>query len=303
MARHGLKALFDMIGVWALIFWSWIKFFLPASKKSLDGEIVLVTGAGSGIGRLMSINFAKQGSTLVLWDINKEGNDETAEQIKQLGGKAHSYVVDVTKKEDVYRVAKQVTQEVGDVTILVNNAGVVAGKKLLDCPDELIERTMDVNVMAVFWTIKAFLPTMIDNNHGHLVTIGSIAGSCGCPGLVEYCASKFAAVGLHESLMLEMDIQKVTGVHTTLVQPYFIDTGMFDGVKVGIIPMLEQEYVAKKVVDAVQSNQKVLCLPKAMYVFPYLKSWMSVDAFMRLTYLVGGGTFMEGFVGRQKKNF
>ncbi|XP_070535155.1 epidermal retinol dehydrogenase 2-like [Ptychodera flava] len=272
MGFEHVKALLGMIVVWALIFWSWIKFFLPANKKSLDGEIVLVTGAGSGIGRLMSINFAKQRSRLVLWDINKEGNDETAEQIKQLGGKAHSYVVDVTKKEDVYRVAKQVTQEVGDVTILVNNAGVVAGKKLLDCPDELIERSMNVNAMAVFWTIKAFLPTMIDNNHGHLVTIGSIAGSCGCPGLVEYCASKFAAVGLHESLMLEMDIQKVTGVHTTLVQPYFIDTGMFDGVKTGLIPMLDQVYVADKVVQAVQTNQEVLCIPKAVYLLPYFKT-------------------------------
>ncbi|XP_070535161.1 estradiol 17-beta-dehydrogenase 11-like [Ptychodera flava] len=121
MGFQHLKALLGMIVVWALVFWSWIKLFLPANKKSVAGEIVLVTGAGSGFGRLMSINFAKQGSTLVLWDINKEGNYETAEQIKQLGGKAHSYVVDVTKKEDVYRVAKQVRQEVASLKRLVSH--------------------------------------------------------------------------------------------------------------------------------------------------------------------------------------
>ncbi|XP_070534970.1 epidermal retinol dehydrogenase 2-like [Ptychodera flava] len=144
---------------------------------------------------------------------------------------------------------------------------------------------------------------MINNNHGHLVTIASLAGSCGCPGVVEHCASKFAAVGLHESLMLEMDIQKVTGVHTTLVQPYFINTGMFDGVKTELIPMLDPVYVADKVLQAVQINQKVLCIPKAVYLLPYFKTWMPVDAYTLLIRIIGSADFMKGFVGRQKKPY
>ncbi|XP_010769014.1 epidermal retinol dehydrogenase 2-like, partial [Notothenia coriiceps] len=77
----------------------------------------------------------------------------------------------------------QVKREVGDVSILVNNAGIVTGKKFMDAPDSLIEKTMEVNTMAHFWTYKAFLPAMIANNHGHLVSIASSAGLISCNGL------------------------------------------------------------------------------------------------------------------------
>ena len=80
-------------------------------------------------------------------------------------------------------------------------------------------------------TTKAFLPSMIEKNHGHVVTIASSAGFFGVSGLCDYCASKFAAVGIDESLFMELGALKRDGVHTTVVCPYFINTGMFDGVK------------------------------------------------------------------------
>ena len=80
-------------------------------------------------------------------------------------------------------------------------------------------------------TIKAFVPAMIKNNHGHVITVASGAGLFGVAGLVDYCASKFGAVGIHESLTSELSIMGKDGVHTTVVCPFFIDTGMFDGVK------------------------------------------------------------------------
>ena len=89
---------------------------------------------------------------------------------------------------------------VGDVTMVINNAGVVSGRPLIQCSDESIQRTFDVNVLAHFWIIKAFLPAMIEKNSGHIVNIASAAGLVGAAGLVDYCSSKFAAVGLHESL-------------------------------------------------------------------------------------------------------
>ncbi|XP_077990582.1 epidermal retinol dehydrogenase 2-like [Glandiceps talaboti] len=299
-ADKAFMALAGWLGAWVLVFWSWISFFIPKVKKSIAGEIALVTGAGSGIGRLMSLNFCRQGATVVLWDINKEGVDETAQQISQIGGKAHSYVCDVTKKEEVYRIAEQVTKDVGHVTILVNNAGVVAGKKLMDCPDDLIERTMNVNTMAIFWTLKAFLPSMMTNNHGHIVTIASIAGSLPCPGLVEYCASKFAAVGLHDTLVVELAGQGMSGIHTTLVQPFLIDTGMFDGADAGAFPPLQSQYVADKIVEAVQINQRTICIPRLMYVLPLFRSWMPVNAIILLTKSFGAVTAMDNYVGRQK---
>ena len=80
-------------------------------------------------------------------------------------------------------------------------------------------------------TIKAFVPAMMKNNHGHIITIASSAGLFGVAGLVDYCSSKFGAVGIHESLSSELNIMGLDGIHTTVICPYFIDTGMFDGCK------------------------------------------------------------------------
>ncbi|KFR13210.1 Epidermal retinol dehydrogenase 2, partial [Opisthocomus hoazin] len=200
---------------------------VPRRKKNVSSEIVLITGAGSGIGRLLSLKFASLGATVVLWDINEEGLKETSRLARANGAvRVHCYICDCSKRQDVYRVADQVKKEVGDVSILVNNAGVVTGKRFIDAPDSLVEKTMEVNIMAHFWTYKAFLPAMMASNHGHLVSIASSAGLTGVNRLSDYCASKFAAVGFAESVHLEMRSLQKTGVKTTIVCPYLINTGM-----------------------------------------------------------------------------
>lgn len=95
----------------------------------------------------------------------------------------------------------------------------------------MIERSFNVNVVAHFWTVKAFLPTMIEKDHGHIVTIASMAGYVGIAKLIDYCSSKFAAVGFDEALRLELEMMGVENVQTTVICPYFIQaTGMFDDV-------------------------------------------------------------------------
>ncbi|XP_030259841.1 epidermal retinol dehydrogenase 2 isoform X3 [Sparus aurata] len=229
-----MNFLLETIQVLLLSIWynveSFIHLFIPIKKKNIAGEVVLISGSGSGIGRLMAQEFAALGTVLVLWDINQEGMKETARLAKQSGAsRVHYYLCDCSDKNEVYRVADQVKREVGDVSILVNNAGIVTGKKFMDAPDSLIEKTVEVNTMAHFWTYKAFLPAMIANNHGHLVSIASSAGLIGVNGLADYCASKFAAVGFAESVGLELVATGKDGVKTTIVCPYFINTGMFDG--------------------------------------------------------------------------
>ncbi|NXX70066.1 S16C6 reductase, partial [Spizella passerina] len=130
---------------------------VPVRKKNVSGEIVLITGAGSGIGRLLAVKFASLGATVVLWDINQEGLNCTVGLVKQKGaGRVHSYVCDCSKRQDIYRVADQVKKEVGDVSILINNAGIVVGKRFLDSPDSLVDKTMEVNIMAHFWVKPVF---------------------------------------------------------------------------------------------------------------------------------------------------
>ncbi|XP_071218842.1 epidermal retinol dehydrogenase 2-like [Salvelinus alpinus] len=157
-----------------------------SKKKNVTGEIILITGAGSGIGRLMAEKFARLGVSLDLWDVNQEGMKETARLVKEKGAtRVHHYQCDCSDKAEVYRVADQVKREVGDVSILINNAGIVTGRNLMDTPESLIEKTIEVNTMAHFWTYKAFLSVMTTNNHGHLVSVVSSAGLIGVNGLAD----------------------------------------------------------------------------------------------------------------------
>ncbi|GMR35763.1 hypothetical protein PMAYCL1PPCAC_05958, partial [Pristionchus mayeri] len=137
-------------------------------RKNVSGGICLITGAGHGIGRLMAVEFARLGCVMVLWDVNTAGNEETPEMVRRGGATVHTYTIDLSKREQMNATAERVKKEVGDVDILINNAGVVTGKKLLDSPDELIQLTMNVNALACLFTAKNFEKSLIDRNHGHV---------------------------------------------------------------------------------------------------------------------------------------
>ncbi|XP_038204193.1 epidermal retinol dehydrogenase 2 [Arvicola amphibius] len=274
-------------------------------KKNVAGEIVLITGAGSGLGRLLALQFARLGAVLVLWDVNKEANEESLQAVREAGAtRAHAYTCDCSQREEVYRVADQVKKEVGDVAILINNAGIVTGKKFLDCPDDLMEKSLDVNFKAHLWTYKAFLPTMVANNHGHLVCISSSAGLVGVNGLADYCASKFAAFGFAESMFLETSAQKQNGIKTTIVCPFFIKTGMFEGCTTNcptLLPILEPEYAVRKIVEAILQEKLYLYMPKFLYFIMFLKSFLPVKTGMLIADYLGVFHVMDGFTGPKKK--
>jgi all-trans-retinol dehydrogenase (NAD+) len=173
------------------------------------------------------------GLKLSLSDINLAGLEETKMQIIQAGVPASNIMIsqcDVSKKESISEVAEKARAAFGPVTILINNAGIVSGKTTLELSETMIRRTMDVNTISHLYSIKEFLPDMIANKKGHIVSIASLAGLWGIPGLGDYCASKFGAVAIDEALRLEL---KKNGhykyVKTTCICPYFIDTGMFKG--------------------------------------------------------------------------
>ncbi|XP_006204737.1 epidermal retinol dehydrogenase 2 [Vicugna pacos] len=279
---------------------------IPKPLKNVAGEIVLITGAGSGLGRLLAIKFAHLGSVLVLWDINEEGNEETRRMAQEAGAtRVHAYTCDCSRKEEVYRVADQVKKEVGDVSILINNAGIVTGRKFLDCPDELMEKSFDVNFKAHLWTYKAFLPAMIANDHGHLVCISSSAGLIGINQLADYCASKFAAFGFAESIFLETLAQKQNGIKTTIVCPFFIKTGMFEGCTSScpfLLPILEPEYAVRKIVDAILQEKTYLYMPKFIYFMVFLKSFLPIKVGILLAEYLRVLHFMDSFTGQKKKD-
>ncbi|KAF6101038.1 short chain dehydrogenase/reductase family 16C member 5 [Phyllostomus discolor] len=279
---------------------------IPKPRKNVAGEIILVTGAGSGLGRLLALKFARLRAVLVLWDVNEEGNEETRRMAQDEGAtRAYAYTCDCSRKEEVYRLADQVKKEVGDVSILINNAGIVTGRKFLNCPDELMEKSFDVNFKAHLWTYKAFLPAMIANDHGHLVCISSSAGLIGVNGLADYCASKFAAFGFAESIFMELFAQKITGIKTTIVCPFFIKTGMFEGCTTGcpsLLPILEPEYAVRKIVDAILQEKTYLCIPRFIYFMMFLKSILPIKMGLLLAEYMGIFSVMNGFTGKKKNS-
>ena len=191
-------------------------------------------------------------------------------EFKAEGKQVTTFVVDLTNRVAIETAAKETLAKHGRLDILVNNAGIVSGKPFIECSPEMIERTMDVNINAHFWTCRSFLPGMIARKHGHVVTIASMAGQTGVPLLADYVASKFAAVGFDESLRVEMKKFK-TNVKTTCVCPYYISTGMFHGVKSRfsfLFPILTPDYVASQIIQAVKRNDEALFLPWAMNLLP-----------------------------------
>eukprot|EP00916_Digyalum_oweni_P022052 GHVL01036596.1.p1 GENE.GHVL01036596.1~~GHVL01036596.1.p1 ORF type:complete len:310 (-),score=3.65 GHVL01036596.1:155-1084(-) len=278
--------------------------FVPTSvmAKDIAGQTVLITGAGSGIGRLLALEFATHNCRLALWDVNSSGNQETALLAKGMGATVRTYTVDVSYREQVYSAASKVTSELGHVDILVNNAGIVTGQKFLDCPDSMIDKTMQVNTMAHFWTVKAFLPAMLSRNHGHVVSVASSAGLLGVTGLADYCSSKFGAVGFDESLRFELKALGKDGVHTTVVCPYLISTGMFNGCQVKfpwLLNSLEPEVVSEEIIKAVLRNQEFLILPRLLYIFMALKGLLPVKCVHVLSDYMGASHMMDTFKGRK----
>nr|CAD7396130.1 unnamed protein product [Timema cristinae] len=203
------------------------KKIIPLAEKSVSGEIVLITGTGHGIGKELALQFAMLGSTVVCWDINEDNNKKTVDELCHLGYKAHAYNCDVSSREQVFKIAREVKEKVGDVTVVVNNAGIMPCHPFMAHNSQEIQRIFDINVMAHFWMLEAFLPSMINKNHGHFVALSSMAGLMGIANLVPYCASKYAVRGLMEAMAEELrEGNRQLDVRFTTICPFIVDTGL-----------------------------------------------------------------------------
>lgn len=260
---------------------------------------VLITGAARGMGQLVAERIAVAGANLTLWDVDGRALEDTASRIgSSSGARVDWAVVDVSDPDAVRRAAAEATSRQGPVDILVNNAGIVAGKPLTSLEPADVTRTFGVNTLAHFWTLRAFLPDMLRNDSGHVVTIASAAAICAVPRLADYSASKAAVFALDEALRLEL--RKLhSHVRTLVVCPYYVDTGMFAGVKTrfrSVLPILKPEYVADRIVRAIQRNNRRLILPRFVRV-TWLVRLVPVSWFDALTTFFGIARSMDTFVG------
>jgi len=257
--------------------------------------VVLVTGGASGIGALLANTLAVRNVTVVVLDLNPivTENDNIV-----------YYKCDISKWDQVEAVAKRITEEVGHPTVLVNNAGVVQGKLILDLEPADVEQTFDTNVLAHFWTLKAFLPNMIKEKAGHIVTVSSVMGLVGAAQVADYCASKAAVIGLHESLRYELDHRYHTpSIRTSLVLPGHTHTPLFSRASLPqsawfrfLAPSLQPHTVVKSIIAALDENEsRTILLPfftNFVGVVRLLPSWVR-DFFQWISY---ADHTMQGFV-------
>ncbi|XP_021945270.1 short-chain dehydrogenase/reductase family 16C member 6 isoform X1 [Folsomia candida] len=241
-------------------------------KKSLNGETILITGCGTGIGKLLAVRLSemyKDKISLVLWDINQSSLEDTVQILLENGTlRVFPYCVDISKPEQVVATAKMVHLHVGNITVLINNAGVSYNRDFLNLTPVEIEKTLSVNYMAHFSIIKEFLPNMIEKKKGHIVATCSVGGHVGLRGNVPYFASKFAIRGAMTALREEVqfDHPDKTGLHFTTVYPWFVKTPLLDQLNIKLrfpklMPLLEPAYVAKKIVDGIESNLEHIFVP------------------------------------------
>ncbi len=185
--------------------------------KSLKDKVVVITGAGSGIGRALALNLAEKGALLALSDVNEEGLAETVVLAEKAGAQVRSDRLDVADREAFAAYADLVVQEFGRVNVVVNNAGVALAGDFVDLEIKDIDWIMGINFWGVVHGSKFFLPHLIESGDGHLVNISSLFGLVSMPGQSMYNASKYAVRGMTEAIREEMLISGhkvgVTAVH------------------------------------------------------------------------------------------
>lgn len=238
--------------------------YLMAKKKEVKGKKVLITGGAGGLGKAMAVEFAKRGvKQLILWDLNAEMLATTQQELQ----KAHPQVavivesVDISSRETIYSAADKLLKEVGFVDVVINNAGILGGKPILEQEDRRIQMVFDVNCMALFWMTKKFLPSMIEKNDGHIVVVSSLAGIFASPMMVDYSASKFAAKGFVDALRMELNKLGKSGVKTLCVCPAAMRTDLFKGFDIPGMPAMSPDYVACKVADGIKSQTELIIAP------------------------------------------
>ena len=221
---------------------------------------VLITGGASGIGKIMGrMSLEKGASALIIWDINQQSIDAVVEEFKGLG-RVVGYRVDVSDHTAVAEAYVKVKTEIGDVDILINCAGIVTSNKTFDqISTSEIERTMSINAVGPMIVALQMLPDMVARDSGHICTIASAGGLIANPRMSVYAASKWAAIGWSDSVRVELQ-ERRSKVRITTVAPYYITTGMFDGVRSPIIPLLKPEKAAKEIIKAIERNTNFRCI-------------------------------------------
>ena len=265
-----------------------------------QGNTVLITGGCSGIGKIMGrMALEKGASHLVIWDINQAALDATISEFSALG-KVNGFKADISSPESVDNAYAETKAVCPGIDILINCAGIITNNKVFaEQTDTDIIRTIDINTKGAMFVTLRILKDMQARGKGHICNVTSSAGMLALPKMALYTSSKWAAIGWSESLWIELHRAK-SPVRVTTIAPYFINTGMFDGIH-SFFKIQDPEVVAAKTLRAIEKNKRYKGIPFSEHFIRLMQGLLPGAIFDPLFGDVCGlYTVMDHFKGRQK---
>lgn len=265
----------------------------------LKAKRVLITGGASGIGKILARLMLERKAEVVIWDNNAKGIEECVQELKHLGC-IQAYQIDVSDLEQIKQTALKTKKELGSIDVLVNNAGIVVGKLFAEHSSKEIEDSLRINSLAPMHITHIFLEEMLLQNSGHICNIASSGSLLANPKMSVYAASKWALAGWSDSLRLELK-QLKKDIHITTIMPYYIHTGMFEGVR-SKIPILDPEAVSLKIIRAIEKNKESLSIPGYIYRLTRIAQGLLPSSVFDWVVgdLLGIYKSMQDFTGRTK---
>lgn len=268
-----------------------------AFEAWVKGKSVLITGGEKGLGKALVKEFVGMGADVIVWGID----EEKLKELQEMFGGVRTEVVDVSDSVAVGNAAGRLE----GVSVLVNNAGVVCGKRVVDLDAVEVYRIFGVNTLAHFWTTKAFLPKMLESDdESFVVSVTSSTSYLPGVSLADYAGSKAATANFMDSLRLELAKLQLEGkmhrVHTLLVCPFIMDSEMFQHVKLNfswLFPRLSVNKVAHDLILGMARKQEELHLPYSMGVIPHLLRLMPTRIRDFMYKVAGGVDGMDSFHG------
>lgn len=226
--------------------------------ENLKGKTALITGAGRGIGRATAIALAKEGVNVGLVGLTMSNLEKVIQELSEYDVDASAAVADVSDLESVHSAVEHIKGDLGTIDILINNAGTAKFGGFLDLSPEEWENIIRVNLMGVYNVTRAVLPGMIDQKSGDIINISSSAGQKGAPVTSAYSASKFAVLGLTESLMLEVrkhNIRVTALTPSTVATDLAFDTNLIS--ENNTEKFMQPEDLAEMIVSQLKLNRRV----------------------------------------------
>ncbi|MDH3645653.1 MAG: SDR family NAD(P)-dependent oxidoreductase [Gammaproteobacteria bacterium] len=256
--------------------------------KNLQGKVVLITGAGSGIGQQTAVAFAAEKTKLILLDIKQEGLDQTVGMAQSDAQSIETHICDVSDFSAMQSLADEINSKYGAVDVLINNAGIGTAGSFLDTTLETWKKTLDINLMGVVHGCKVFLPAMVARKQGGaVVNIASMAGYYAANIMPVYSASKFAVLGFSESLRADLNEQNisVSAICPGIIKTPIIASSVFEGQLSGddaeefrkkAVAFYEKrnytpDRVAKAILKAVKKRKGVVPVSPEAWIAYYLK--------------------------------